>query len=195
MLEGLLVDLVPYGKRFLDQEHRWHNSEAWFWATAGEWVIVSRDAINRYRAEEAERRAERHNIPSVYFGIQTKDGKPLGDIAMNWVLPYHRLAMLGACISEPEYWGGGYGTDALLLILDYAFNWLDMHKIWLGTMDINERVKRQMIKVGFVLEARERSFHMVDGHGWVDGLLYGMLRDEWPGREAMINKLGLKART
>jgi len=26
---------------------------------------------------------------------------------------------------------------------------------------------------------------------WVDGLLYGMLREEWPGREALVERLGL----
>jgi RimJ/RimL family protein N-acetyltransferase len=127
------------------------------------------------------------------FGIQTKDGKPIGDMGMNWVVPHHRLAMLGASIGEPAYWGGGYGTDALLLIVDYAFDWLDMHKVWLMTMALNARVVRQMEKVGFTLECRQREGTWVDGKP-VDGLTYGILREEWPGREAVIERLGLKAR-
>jgi RimJ/RimL family protein N-acetyltransferase len=191
-LEGLLVDLVPYGKRYLEQEHRWHNSEAWFWATAGDRMILSQAAVERRQQERAEW-MEQRGSKSVWFGIQTKDGLPIGDIALTWVMPFSRVAMLGAAIGDSEYWGGGYGTDALLLIVDYAFDWLDFRKLWLGTMSLNERVMRQMEKVRFTLEARTRDGHYADGQP-VDELYYGLLRREWPGREAMIEKLGLRAR-
>ena len=191
-LEGLLVDLVPYGKRFQALEHKWHNGEAWFWATAGDRVFETQAMIERHYERRAELLAQRPAI-GVWFGIQTKDGKPLGDIALNWVLPHHRLGMLGAAIGEPDYWSGGYGTDALLLIVDYAFDWLDLRKIWLMTMGLNVRVMRQMEKVGFMLEARQRDGTWADS-AWTDTLIYGLLRAEWPGREAMIEKLGLEAR-
>ena len=191
-LEGLLVDLVPYGDEFKKMEHRWNNSEAVFWASVGERAVMSRASIERRQQERAER-AESGPRHSVWFGIRTKDGKPLGDIALNWVVPHHRLSMLGAMIGEPDYWGGGYGTDALLLIVDYAFNWLDFHKLWLGTMAPNVRAQRNVEKAGFKLEARGRREMYADGE-WVDHLLYGLLREDWPGREAVIARLGLKAR-
>jgi RimJ/RimL family protein N-acetyltransferase len=192
MLEGLLVDLVPYGKSYQELEPRWHNSEAWFWATVGDRRLFSADSIKRNQQERAEWR-ERQSSPGMLFGIQTKDGKLIGDIGINWILPQHRLAMLGAAISEEDYWGGGYGTDALLLVVDHAFDWLDMRKVWLTTMGLNARVIRQMEKVGFKLEARGREKFLADGQ-WTDELIYGMLREEWPGRAAMIERLGLKPR-
>jgi RimJ/RimL family protein N-acetyltransferase len=192
MLEGLLVDLVPYGASYLEQEPRWHNGEAWFWATVGDRRVSSAASIKRRQEERVEWR-ERQSSPGMLFGIQTKDGKLIGDIGINWILPQHRLAMLGAAISEEDYWGGGYGTDALLLVVDHAFDWLDMRKVWLTTMGLNARVIRQMEKVGFKLEARGREKFLADGQ-WTDELIYGMLREEWPGRAAMIEKLGLKAR-
>jgi RimJ/RimL family protein N-acetyltransferase len=191
-LEGLLVDLVPYGKQFAELEHTWRNSEAWYWATAGDRWIVSKASIERQQQERAEWR-EKHGANSVWFGIQTKDGQPLGDIALNWVLPYYRNAMMGAGIGDPDYWGGRYGTDALLLIVDYAFDWLDMRRLWLGTMALNQRVQRQMQKVGFKLEARRRQAMFADGV-WTDELIYGLLREEWPGRAAMVEQLGLRAK-
>lgn len=96
-------------------------------------------------------------------------------------------------IGEPEYWGGGYGTDALLLLADYAFDWLDLHKLWLITMALNARVMRQMEKVGFDLEARQRAATWAN-NGWVDALTYGIQRSAWPGRAALIERLGLRAR-
>jgi RimJ/RimL family protein N-acetyltransferase len=193
MLEGLLVDLVPRGKRFTDLEHKWRNSEASFWSSGGDRRIASQAQITAMLAHWDEER-ESGRWDNIAFGVQTKDGTPIGGFFINWLLPYHRLAMLGAVIGEPDYWGGGYGTDALTLIVDYAFDWLDMHKVWLGTTSANARVMRQMEKVGFALEARSRQESYMDGQ-WVDGLLYGLLREEWPGRDAVIERIGLRARS
>ncbi len=190
MLQGLLVDLVPYGQVYHDLEHTWRNHEASYWSSGGDRPIVTRAEMRAH----FERRAEHQNRPDagVTFGVQTKDGTPIGFFSINWLVPHHRLAMLGARIGDPAYWGGGYGTDALTLVVDYAFGWLDMHKVWLGTTDANARVQRQMEKVGFVLEARSRTESLMDGV-WSDGLFYGLLRDEWPGRAAVIERIGLKA--
>jgi len=107
---------------------------------------------------------------------------------------YHdRVANLGANIIEADYWGGGYGTDALLLLVDYAFDTLDMRRLFLITMTLNERVLRQMEKVGFLLEGRMRQATVADGVPY-DVVIYGLLREEWPGRPAMIEKLDLRAR-
>ena len=191
LLEGLLVDLVPYGKRFNELEHGWRNNESWFWATVGERHTISRARIERRQTERAE--WAEHGSLSVMWGIQTKDGQPLGEFALNWVEAHHRWTMLGASIGERNFWGGGYGTDALLLGADYIFDWLDLRKIWLMTMGLNARVVRQMEKIGFTLEARQRSAFWADGQ-WTDGLIYGLLREEWPGRAAMVERLGLRAR-
>jgi RimJ/RimL family protein N-acetyltransferase len=192
MLEGLLVDLVPYGTRFAEQEPVWRNNESWFWATVGERHILAKTQLDRRRQERAEW-AEQHGSQNVAFGIQTKDGKPLGDMSLNWVLGHQRLSMLGASIGDSDFWGGGYGTDALLLAVDYAFDWLDLRKLWLATMSPNMRVVRQMEKVGFMLEVRQREATWVDGKPG-DILLYGLLREEWPGRDAVIERIGLRVR-
>jgi RimJ/RimL family protein N-acetyltransferase len=190
MLQGLLVDLVPYGRKAMEQDHRWWNNDSMFWASMGERNVATKAEIEREHQEWITSEKPHTGVP---FVAQTKDGKPLGYFGINWLDYHHRTANLGASIGEPDYWGGGYGTDALLLIVDYAFDWLDMRKIWLSTMSLNERVLRQMVKVGFTLEARQRQVAWADGQ-WYDEVSYGLFRDEWPGREAMIGKLGLKAR-
>jgi RimJ/RimL family protein N-acetyltransferase len=190
MLEGLLVDLVPYGERFMEHDQRWWNSESSFWSGMGR-----REFVTKAQAEAEHREWRESTKPEtgVPFGVQTKDGKPLGYFGINFLLYHSRVANLGANISEPEYWGGGYGTDALLLLLDYAFDTLDMRRVWLITMTLNQRVLRQMEKIGFLLEARQRKATNADGV-WYDVVTYGLLREEWPGRAAMIDKLGLRAR-
>ncbi len=190
MLYGTLVDLVPYGERFKAHDHDWWNNESRYWGSMGEHMFVSRAAVER---EYEEWDQTQHTETGVGFGILTKDGTPIGGIGINWLSAHHRVADLGAVIGERAYWGGGYGTDALLLVVDYAFNWLDMRKVWLGTMSLNARVVRQMEKVGFALETRQREGTVADGR-WHDVLTFGRLRDGWPGYAAMVAALGIVAR-
>jgi RimJ/RimL family protein N-acetyltransferase len=192
MLEGWLVDLVPQGKRFDALEHEWENGESAFWSDMGDRQFFSRAVITARQEQRVERRAQQTDS-GIHFGIQAKDGTPIGIFVIAGIRPHHRVAILGVSIGEPDYWGGGYGTDALLLMVDYAFNWLDMRKVWLMTMNYNARVVRQMEKVGFALEGRRREGTLVDGI-WYDELVYGLLREEWLGRETMIEKVGLQAR-
>jgi RimJ/RimL family protein N-acetyltransferase len=190
MLEGILVDLVPYGEKFRARDHAWWNNESRFWSGVGERRFVSQAQVD---ADHAEWEQDDGSYSGVAFGVQAKDGTPIGFIGINWLLAHHRLAMIGASIGEPDHWGNGYGTDALLLLADYAFDDLDIRKIWLSTMSLNARVMRQMEKVGFTLEARRRKGIYADG-AWYDELTYGLLRDDWPGRAALVEKLGLTAR-
>jgi len=77
MLEGILVDLVPMSQTFQDLEHKWNNSESvFFWSVGDRWVVTKAqvEAHQKERREEEEKRA----IRAFIFGIQTKDGKPLG---------------------------------------------------------------------------------------------------------------------
>ncbi len=189
MLEGLLVDLVPLGDRFKALEHKWENGPAAFWGDMGDRQLLSQAVVERRQAERLQEQGPRLTVP---FGIQAKDGTPLGTFFVARLQPHSRVAVLGAQIGEPDYWGGGYGTDALLLVVDYAFDWLDLRHLWLVTMSLNARVVRQMEKVGFRLEARQRMAALADG-AWHDGLIYGLLRDEWPGRAAVVRQLGLSA--
>jgi RimJ/RimL family protein N-acetyltransferase len=189
-LEGLLVDLVPYSNKFLDMEHKWMNSEGiYFWAVGARW-IVTKAGLERDHREDAER--DEHD-DRIRLGVQLKDGTPIGLFATPWISTHNRFALLSAYIAEPEYWGGGYGTDGLLLFIDFLFDWYDLRKVWLQTMALNARVLRQMEKTGFTREGNARGATFVDG-AWVDMPMYGLLREEWPGRETMIEQLGLRAK-
>jgi RimJ/RimL family protein N-acetyltransferase len=191
MLEGLLVDLVPYDAAFCDLEYEWRNNASAFWGSGGDRTPETRARVAARLQQWAE--ARRRGDLTVPFGVRTKDGRRIGFVGITALHPAHRLALLGARIGEPEYWGGGYGTDALLLLVDYAFDGLDLRKVWLVTTSINVRAMRQMDKVGFALEGLQRGATYADG-AWHDDLFYGMLRDEWPGRAALVEKLGLHAR-
>jgi RimJ/RimL family protein N-acetyltransferase len=184
MLYGLLVDLVPYDERFFSREAAWINGPMGEWW--GQDGLLTETAQQRHRAER-EAQPGRST-----FGLQTKDGVPIGMFGLFNHSPSNRYAEVGAGIGDPAYWGGGFGSDAMLLIVDYAFNWLDLRRLWLTTAEHNLRAQHQIEKCGFTREAlyRRRLWGTDGVHR--DQLCYGLLREEWLGRDVLVARLGLR---
>jgi RimJ/RimL family protein N-acetyltransferase len=85
---------------------------------------------------------------------------------------------LGIGIGNKLYWGKGYGREAISLLVDYAFRYRNMHKVFLRVHGVNERAQRAYKAVGFVEEGRLRAH--VYSNGAYDDLVYmGILRSEW----------------
>ncbi|MBI3241637.1 MAG: GNAT family N-acetyltransferase [Chloroflexi bacterium] len=95
--------------------------------------------------------------------------------AENWT---HGDAWLGIGIGERDYWGKGYGADALRIALHYAFTELNLHRVSLSVFAYNTRAIRAYEKVGFVVEGRMRQLLYRDGERW-DEVVMGALKEEW----------------
>lgn len=81
-------------------------------------------------------------------------------------------------IGDSAYWSRGYGTDATRLILNYAFNELNLYRVGSSCISYNERSIRLHEKVGFKREGAARA--MIQREGQRSDLIYfGILRDEW----------------
>ncbi len=96
---------------------------------------------------------------------------------IDWV---HRTSALGIGIGPRQYWDRGYGTEAMRLLLDFAFNELNLHRVFLTVFSYNLRAIHVYEKLGFTLEGRHREHLERDGQRY-DMLLYGLLRHEWKG--------------
>ena len=85
---------------------------------------------------------------------------------------------MGIQIGERDYWGKGYGTDALRVLLRYAFDELNLQRVSLSVLEGNARAMRSYEKCGFRYEGRERHAWAYDGRRW-DEIYMGLLREEW----------------
>ena len=94
MLEGLLVDLVPQNAPFRARDYDWRNSEARYWTSGGDRVFFSRAQTERIQQGHAE--STQPGAPRIFFGVQTKDGTPLGFFGVSDMSFHHRTAMLAA---------------------------------------------------------------------------------------------------
>ena len=100
-----------------------------------------------------------------------------GTIVLDAIDPVVRSANLRLTM-RPAYRGRGYGTEAIQLVLGMGFDGLGLHRIGLVVPAINARAKSLYENVGFRVEGRLRDAFR-DGDGWTDGLVMGLLEDEY----------------
>lgn len=113
------------------------------------------------------------------FSIVTLDADTLiGRCLLFNIDHVNQKAMLGIVIGEKDYWGKGYGQEAIKLLLDYGFNLLNLNSIMLGTFSFNERALACYRKVGFKEIGRRRQARII-GDMKYDAVLMDMLAEEF----------------
>ena len=112
-----------------------------------------------------------------HFAIDTKEEIHIGSEGLFLDLA-DKTARFGIMIGDKDYWNRGCGTDAIETILNYAFNRLKLHKIYLSVFSYNERAIRVYKKLGFKVEGvrREDIFYKNKRYDLIE---MGILKREW----------------
>ena len=134
---------------------------------------------NQYSAPLIKDWFEKEDSPNALFMIRTlKEQKPIGFIELaghDWVA---RNAWVGVGIGDADFRGQGYGTEAMNLLLKFAFRGQNLHRVNLGVFAFNKRAIRCYEKSGFKYEGIEREAIYKDDQRW-DCHLMGVLQSEW----------------
>ena len=93
------------------------------------------------------------------FAIDTLDGKHIGNCMYYNIDRVRGEAELGIMIGDRDYWGRGYGTDAVATLLDHIFNTVAIERVYLNTLEWNDRAQRCFEKCGFAPCRRRRRFN------------------------------------
>jgi RimJ/RimL family protein N-acetyltransferase len=116
-----------------------------------------------------------------FFTIRTvDDNKLIGGMGLEIVDWAARDSFVFIFIGERENWGKGYGSDAMRLLLQFAFLEMNLRRVSLGVFEYNPRAIRSYEKIGFCHEGRMRKYLKHEGQRW-DLLSMGILREEWLG--------------
>lgn len=105
----------------------------------------------------------------------------IGDIAIQDMDRGNRTANLRLAIGEERHQNRGYGREALLLMLEYGFGILNLHRIELEVYTFNSRAEHVYESVGFVREGVRRQT-LFYNHKYHDVVMMSMLEQEYRER-------------
>lgn len=129
--------------------------------------------------EEIEKELEDPDSSTFYFSIRScADNALLGDIALDVDEWNTGNGFVGLAVYDRANWGKGFGSEAMHLLLEFAFNEVNLRRVSLTVFDYNPRAIRSYEKAGFRHEGRLRGRLMREGKRW-DMLVMGILREEW----------------
>ncbi len=115
----------------------------------------------------------RHPPPAkCQFAIKTLDGKHIGNCACYDISESKGEAELGLMIGNRNYWDKGYGTDAVTTLVSHIFGKTTLKRIYLKTLESNQRAQKCFNKCGFTPYGRRGS----DGYSFV---LMELHRTKW----------------
>lgn len=114
----------------------------------------------------------------VIFAIALPDNTLIGSIGLG-VIQEFQLAELGYWVGVP-YWGKGYCTEAAKTLVDFGFQVLGLNRIQSTHFSQNPASGRVMQKIGMQKEGY-RPQHTLRWGKFQDIVLYGILRQDWPG--------------
>jgi len=178
ILVGEKVRLRPMDERDLPRFVEWlADGEVTRWLAE----TVERPTIE----EEYQWYDRRRSDPdSLMWAVETLEGQLVGSTELR-LEPSRHKAEFGIVIGDKVQWSGGLGTDAVRLVVGYAFDELELNRVELTTAEENARAIRCYEKVGFVREGLLRQARIVEGR-FGNTVVMSVLREEWGGRELKV---------
>jgi RimJ/RimL family protein N-acetyltransferase len=116
-----------------------------------------------------------------------EDERYIGTVSVMDIDYVNRSGETGSWIDVPEYRGRGYGTEAKMLLLEYAFERLGLHVLMSQVWEPNERSAAALIKQGYRAAGRYKYEDLKDGV-YRDTLLFDILREDWLAARERLNE-------
>jgi RimJ/RimL family protein N-acetyltransferase len=175
MLEREGTRLRPIELEDLDRLYTWHQDlelDAWSGWTP---------RLSRARFEQRYGDLVREPPDDfVWLGIEYA-GELVGYVELAEISRIARRGAIGFVVAERSARGRGVGTNAVLLLLDYAFALEDLDRVYAEVYPWNQASVALLERIGFTLEGRLRQHEVHQGRR-EDLLVYGILRHEFRDR-------------
>lgn len=173
MLKGEKISLRPLMFSDWEKTIQWRND-----------IIIKRKAMmhpfpitEMVEKEWYENILKSKNQESVYFTVIDKLDEPIGFVVLNKINQINKNCTLTIVIGESASQGKGYGKETMKLIIGYAFNTLNLNKISVEVISINEPAMNLYKALGFVEEGILKKHFFSDGQ-YMDVLIMSLFRTE-----------------
>jgi RimJ/RimL family protein N-acetyltransferase len=121
---------------------------------------------------------------NIFAIVRTDKDELIGNCGFNLIHQIRQCAEVGIFIGDEENRDKGYGSEALSLLVDFGFNYLNLHNIMLKVFSFNERAVNCYRKVGFTEIGRRRQAYYLKGE-YYDEVFMDIIRSD---RQATGNK-------
>ena len=135
-------------------------------------------AIVKKQYEKLEKQIE-ENKNLFHFMIRAReDDRLIGKAVIQWIEWSNGNAWIRLGIGLAEDRCKGYGTQALRMLLRFAFAELNLYRLTAMVPEYNDGAIALLQKFGFVQEVCRRKALERDGRRW-DLYVFGLLNEEW----------------
>lgn len=175
MLKGNNVVLGPVKSEYVDFFLRWFNDPE-----ITQYLNLFRPLTRMEEEDWIENLKNRNDtiVFAITIADENKVEKLIGNCGLHGIDWKNRVAEVGITIGEKEYQNKGYGTEAMEILLDYAFRTVNLNRIQLCVYEFNDRAISSYNKLKFVEEGRMRQGVFINGQ-YYDIIFMSMLQEEW----------------
>jgi RimJ/RimL family protein N-acetyltransferase len=165
LLRGRLVHLTAENPAVMAPTlARWNQDSGWERFLDSDPPRLLSD--KKYK-EWLEKDLEKSEPNEIFLAIhKLEDEKLIGFIGLFALYQQHGDTLVAIAIGERENWSQGYGTDAMRVMLRYAFMELNLQRVGLIVFENNPCAIRSYEKSGFTHEGRVRGAMLRDGKRW-----------------------------
>lgn len=108
------------------------------------------------------------------------DDSVIGTCTLFRIDPRHRHAEIGYALRS-DHWGRGIASEAVALVLDWAFRRLDLQRVEADIDPRNDGSRQLLARLGFSSEGVMRQRFFV-GDEATDSEIFGLLAEDWQRR-------------
>jgi len=160
MLEGKMIQLVPLEERHLDDIMKGFNNPE-MRKFIGGFIPVTSEAEREWIQACQQQMKNRSGF--VFVIEEASDQRFIGACSLNAINWISKSSGIGIAIHNPQDWEKGYGTEAMQLLIDFAWKHLNLRRIDLSVYAFNERARHVYEKLGFKLWGTAHEQYFIDG--------------------------------
>lgn len=150
--------------------------------------VANRADMERYIRAALDEQAAGRSLPFVV--VSRSDGVAAGSTRYGNIDRHNRRVEIGWTWVAPRWQRTPVNTEAKLLLLTHAFEFLGCVRVEFKTDRLNEKSRAALRRIGAIEEGTLRHHLLTETGRFRDSTYYSILVEEWPGvRQALLQHL------
>lgn len=171
--EGKKIYFAPIDNQNIELITKWMNDETLTRGT-GRVAQVFTETAQKELMEENSKKTDDYQ----FYVVRKNDDKILGIYNLHHIKQVHQFAKVGGLIGEIDERGKGYGSEALRMLCDFAFNILNLHTLVADIYSFNYPSIKSAEKVGFKKVGEIKECYYFGGK-FYNQIIFEITKDEF----------------